>query len=139
MAAPVSHGRGGKHLSKLNTCSTNNQGAANIRPDDTPYTDGEIVREGPVGDQGDGTYSSGRGGRGNIGADLQPGQQVGDADYIPETATREIKDENYHYGRGGAGNEIHHDKKEKTVDQHGFQVKVPQDSLKDKVKHIFHK
>lgn len=40
----VSHGRGG---------------AANIGKDSTPYTDGEIVREGPVGDQGDGPYSSG--------------------------------------------------------------------------------
>lgn len=40
----VSHGRGG---------------AANIRPDDQAYADGEITREGPVGDQGDGAYSAG--------------------------------------------------------------------------------
>lgn len=40
----VSHGRGG---------------AGNIAPDETRYTDGEIVREGPVGDQGDGAYSTG--------------------------------------------------------------------------------
>jgi hypothetical protein len=40
----VSHGRGG---------------AGNIEPDSQIYTDGEIVREGPVGDQGDGAYSTG--------------------------------------------------------------------------------
>ncbi len=40
----VSHGRGG---------------AGNIEPDSKTYTDGEIVREGPVGDQGDGAYSTG--------------------------------------------------------------------------------
>lgn len=120
----------------MNTGSLTSPGAANIRPDDTPYTDGEIVREGPVGDID--TYSSGRGGAGNIGKDLEPGQTV-DQDVIPETATKEFKNENYHYGRGGAGNEIHSSDKEKTVDQHGFPVKVPQESLKDKVKHIFHK
>ena len=40
----VSHGRGG---------------AGNIERDPTAYTDGAITREGPVGDQGDGAYSSG--------------------------------------------------------------------------------
>ena len=40
----VSHGRGG---------------AGNIAPDENTYADGEIVREGPLGDQGDGAYSSG--------------------------------------------------------------------------------
>lgn len=45
--APItSHGRGG---------------AGNIAADETPYTDGEIVREGPLGDQGDGPYSTGVG------------------------------------------------------------------------------
>ena len=40
----ISHGRGG---------------AGNITPDETPYADGGIVREGPLGDQGDGSYSAG--------------------------------------------------------------------------------
>lgn len=47
MAVEVSHGRGG---------------AGNINPDDTPYVDGEVVREGVVGSHGDGAYSAGRGG-----------------------------------------------------------------------------
>jgi hypothetical protein len=34
-------------------------GAANINADDMPYADGSIVREGHVGDQGDGAYSTG--------------------------------------------------------------------------------
>ncbi|CAD6564261.1 MAG: hypothetical protein ASARMPREDX12_002604 [Alectoria sarmentosa] len=33
--------------------------AGNIEHDEKAYTDGEIVREGPLGDQGDGVYSSG--------------------------------------------------------------------------------
>ena len=117
-------------------------GAAYIRPDDTPYADGEITREGPVGDQGDGPYSAGRGGAGNIGSEggHTSGQQIGDEDIVPETATRPAKDhENYHYGRGGAGNEIHHTKKQETVSQYGFEKKVPQESFKDKVKELFHK
>ncbi|CAI7564335.1 unnamed protein product [Penicillium palitans] len=40
----VSHGRGGQ---------------GNIGHDTTEYVDGEIVREGPYGDQGDGAYSAG--------------------------------------------------------------------------------
>lgn len=40
----ISHGRGG---------------AGNINPDENAYTDGEIVREGPLGTQGDGAYSTG--------------------------------------------------------------------------------
>lgn len=116
------------------------EGAANIRPDDTPYADGEIVREGPVGDQGDGPYSAGRGGAGNIAKDAVSGGQVGDSDVIPETAVREAKHENYHYGRGGAGNEFHSKpKEEEKIVQYGFEKKVPHDSLKDRVKDIFHK
>ena len=34
-------------------------GQGNIGADPTPYVDGEIVRSGPVGDQGDGAYSAG--------------------------------------------------------------------------------
>lgn len=114
-------------------------GAANISADDTVYADGEITREGPYGDQGDGAYSAGRGGAGNIDKGAIGGQQVGDEDIVPETATRVAKDENYHYGRGGAGNTIHKKEKHETVEQHGFEKKVPHDSLKDKVKELFHK
>ena len=91
-------------------------GAANITPDDTPYTDGEIVREGQVGDQGDGKYSSGRGGTGNVVG--QPTHKAGglphDEDIVPETATRIAKEESHHFGRGGSGNVQHvHEKKER--------------------------
>ncbi|OCT48787.1 hypothetical protein CLCR_05250 [Cladophialophora carrionii] len=102
--ANVSHGRGG---------------AANIKPDTQTYVDGEIVREGPVGNQGDGPYSAGRGGAGNI--DHQGGKAhtaPADADVIPETATRIAKEESHHVGRGGAGNELHvHDKKTGFMDK----------------------
>jgi hypothetical protein len=48
MSAPeVSHGRGG---------------AGNINPDNTKYVDGEVVRVGAEGSQGDGAFSTGRGG-----------------------------------------------------------------------------
>ncbi|MCJ1298468.1 hypothetical protein MMC08_001258 [Hypocenomyce scalaris] len=88
----VSHGRGG---------------AANIRPDPTPYADGEIVREGPVGDQGDGAFSTGRGGTANIGSPhVKPTLKApGDEDIVPETAIKPGEAyENYHTGRGGEGN-----------------------------------
>ncbi|MCJ1330954.1 hypothetical protein MMC10_007641 [Thelotrema lepadinum] len=88
-SAQVSHGRGG---------------AANIAPDQNTYTDGSIVREGPVGDQGTGAFSAGRGGTGNIGSPhLKPTGVAGDADVVPETALRPEYD-NYHTGRGGEGN-----------------------------------
>lgn len=118
-------------------------GAANFRPDDSPYTDGEIVREGPVGDQGDGPYSAGRGGAGNIDKDGTPDRQVvGDETVVPEAATREHREDNYHFGRGGAGNEWHEKPqkpKKKTVSQAGFEKEVPEESLKDKIKDVFHK
>jgi hypothetical protein len=89
-------------------------GAANIRPDDTPYTDGGIVREGREGDQGDGPYSAGRGGTGNIGGQpIEGAHAPHDSDMVPETAMRVQKEESHHIGRGGAGNEAHvHQKKE---------------------------
>ncbi|KAL9125573.1 MAG: hypothetical protein Q9217_005238 [Psora testacea] len=107
--APSSHGRGG---------------AGNIAPDsDTIYVDGEIVREGPIGDQGDGAYSTGRGGAGNINSPgLKPTKkQPGDVDVVPETAIRRSGEghENYHVGRGGEGN-AHKEKHEK----HGLMDKV---------------
>ncbi|KAK3941492.1 hypothetical protein QBC46DRAFT_382322 [Diplogelasinospora grovesii] len=93
MAAPeVSHGRGG---------------AGNINPDDTPYTDGEVVRAGAEGSHGDGAFSTGRGGTGNIGDAHKPqAAKRLDKEIIPETATRPSQDNSdYHTGRGGAGNE----------------------------------
>jgi len=104
MAANVSHGRGG---------------VANIGPDDTPYTDGEIVREGPTGNQGDGPYSAGRGGAGNIDKDgVAAGTTPHDTEIVPETATRIVKEESHHVGRGGAGNEQHvHEKKPSILDK----------------------
>ena len=112
-------------------------GAANFARDETPYTDGEITREGPVGTQGDGPYSAGRGGVGNIDKDGVAQPKVGDEDIVPETAIRESKNEPMHFGRGGAGNEVK--KKQQTAEQHGFEKKVPHDSLKDKVKEVFTK
>ena len=105
-------------------------GAANIAPDDTVYTDGEIVREGPVGDQGDGKYSSGRGGVGNVVG--QPVNKAGglphDDDMVPETATRTAREESHHFGRGGAGNTHHvHEKKGKEGG-----------GMLDKAKHALH-
>ncbi|KAK0515714.1 hypothetical protein JMJ35_001748 [Cladonia borealis] len=101
----ISHGRGG---------------AGNITPDPTSYADGGIVREGPLGDQGDGSYSAGRGGAGNISSPgLHPtkGKIPGDADVVPETATKVLgADYNkFHVGRGGEGN-IHREGKEKGVE-----------------------
>ncbi|KAL4918774.1 hypothetical protein BDW62DRAFT_180342 [Aspergillus aurantiobrunneus] len=87
----VSHGRGGQ---------------GNICPDSTEYIDGGIVREGPVGDQGDGAYSAGRGGAGNIGSPhAKPTTKVPhDTEFIPEISVRPSMDGDYHTGRGGQGN-----------------------------------
>ncbi|PGH03303.1 hypothetical protein GX51_04173 [Blastomyces parvus] len=87
----VSHGRGGQ---------------GNINPDPIQYADAEIVRQGPEGDQGDGAYSAGRGGAGNIGsAGVHPvSSEVHDTDIIPELAIRPSQDGDYHTGRGGLGN-----------------------------------
>jgi len=115
------------------TCAS---GAGNIRPDDTLYTDGEIIREGPVGDQGDGPYSAGRGGVGNIDHDGSTGDhttgRAGDDEYVPETATRPVKKEPQHFGRGGAGNEV------KKVNSQGYEEDVPHESMKDKIKDALH-
>ncbi|KAJ9656917.1 hypothetical protein H2198_004670 [Neophaeococcomyces mojaviensis] len=117
MSHNVSHGRGG---------------AANIRPDDTPYVDGEITREGPVGNQGDGPYSAGRGGAGNIDREPSVSGRAGDEDYVPETAIRPVKDEPQHFGRGGAGNEV------KKVNQHGSEKPAHSESIADKIKGVLH-
>ncbi|KAK1783664.1 hypothetical protein QBC45DRAFT_398486 [Copromyces sp. CBS 386.78] len=89
----VSHGRGG---------------AGNINPDDTKYVDGEVVRAGAEGSHGDGAFSTGRGGAANIGdAGVKPHRRA-DKDMIPDVAMRHSQEtENYHTGRGGAGNQHH--------------------------------
>ncbi|KAL1986723.1 hypothetical protein VTN96DRAFT_5928 [Rasamsonia emersonii] len=87
----VSHGRGGQ---------------GNIGADPTKYVDGEIVRKGPVGDQGDGAYSAGRGGAGNIGSpNVRPSTpgKAHDTEVVPEISIRP-SDGDYHTGRGGQGN-----------------------------------
>jgi hypothetical protein len=103
-------------------------GAANIGPDTNTYVDGEITREGPVGNQGDGSYSAGRGGAGNIDHEAGTAKHGAphDSDIVPETATRIAKEESHHVGRGGAGNEQHaHAKKEEhKKDGGGFVEKI---------------
>ncbi|TVY84988.1 hypothetical protein LSUE1_G000346 [Lachnellula suecica] len=86
----ASHGRGG---------------AGNIGVDNTPYGDGEIVREGVVGDHGDGAFSSGRGGAANIGSPGLKATKRNDEVVVPEVALRpSMENENFHVGRGGEGN-----------------------------------
>jgi len=85
----VSHGRGG---------------AGNIGADPTPYVDGEITREGVVGDHGDGAYGTGRGGAGNVGSPGLAPTNRKDSEVVPEVALRPSSDEPVHTGRGGAGN-----------------------------------
>ncbi|POS71970.1 hypothetical protein DHEL01_v209633 [Diaporthe helianthi] len=92
MSAPVSHGRGGQ---------------GNVFPDDTKYTDGEVVREGEAGTG----VSTGRGGAANI-SDNNASAPRTDKEVVPEAATRpSAENQEYHTGRGGEGN-IHHAHKE---------------------------
>ncbi|KAL6878676.1 hypothetical protein J3F83DRAFT_723497 [Trichoderma novae-zelandiae] len=91
MTTEVSHGRGG---------------AGNIDVDDTKYVDGEVVRSGIVGSHGDGAFSAGRGGAGNIVDVGTASTHRNDTDFVPEVAVRASEDaQGYHTGRGGAGNE----------------------------------
>ena len=88
------------------------------------YADGEIVRVGTPGDHGDGAYSSGRGGQGNIGAPGRPhSAHRNDADSIPPAAVREGAESDHHVGRGGQGNVV----------KNGVEKKHPT-SLADKLK-----
>jgi len=73
----------------------------NFRPDNMKYVDGEIVRAGRQGDQGDGPFSTGRGGSGNIGASKSPFTKPADKDVVPDQATKIEKFESHHVGRGG--------------------------------------
>lgn len=106
------------------------------------------MREGPVGDQGDGAYSAGvshphpliinaitdcgqRGGVGNIGSpSVKPKSgKPHDGDVIPELDVKEPYDD-YHTGRGGAGNE-HHEGREKK--EHDINHTGLADKLKNKI------
>ncbi|KAI9887049.1 MAG: hypothetical protein M1823_001121 [Watsoniomyces obsoletus] len=67
--------------------------------------DGEIVREGPIGDANQGAFSTGRGGQGNIGSPGMKPVHRDSQDVIPEAAMRpSMEDRDYHIGRGGQGN-----------------------------------
>lgn len=117
----VSHGRGGQ---------------GNIGADPTTYVDGEIVRSGPVGDQGDGAYSAGRGGAGNIGSPhIRPATPgvVHDSVVVPDMALRNSLDGDYHTGRGGQGN-VHLDENHKTHKQKQSES-TTYEGLADKLKH----
>ncbi|EQB43787.1 hypothetical protein CGLO_17517 [Colletotrichum gloeosporioides Cg-14] len=161
MTAEVSHGRGG---------------AGNINPDDTQYVDGEVVRTGPVGSQGHGAYSAGRGGTqhtrflisippapcgigamssrsrpsphrlcaGNIGDAGSAPAPRSDKDLVPEEAYRpSTENQDYHGGRGGAGNahkSIDHEKKAAAQARADGTAGVSvADKLKAKILAPFHK
>ena len=69
------------------------------------YGDGEVVRQGVVGDHGDGAFSTGRGGVANIGSPGLPATKRKDDILVPEAALRpSMEDQTYHTGRGGEGN-----------------------------------
>lgn len=113
-----SHGRGG---------------IGNFAPDNTKYVDGEIVRAGPEGDQGDGPFSTGRGGSANIGAKGSPVIAAADKDVVPPQAMKIEKQESHHVGRGGAGNETHmHTHKHHDGTEHAGHGGLA-DKLKDKI------
>jgi hypothetical protein len=58
-----------------------------------------------VGDHGDGAFSTGRGGAANIGSPKVAATQRKDDISVPEVALRpSMENENFHAGRGGAGN-----------------------------------
>jgi len=107
----VSHGRGG---------------TGNISKDDTPYGDGEIVRQGIEG-EGGAAFSTGRGGAANIGSPGLKAVQRTDDEIIPDSAIRQsLEGQNVHVGRGGAGNVLPTDDK---VQMHRGLA----DKLKDKL------
>ncbi|KAF4631530.1 hypothetical protein G7Y89_g6612 [Cudoniella acicularis] len=115
----VSHGRGG---------------AGNISKDSTPYGDGEIVREGVIGDHGDGAFSTGRGGAANIGSPGMKATERKDEVAIPEVALRpSMEGENFHVGRGGGGN-VHVAEEPPKKHPEGLADKLKNKLFKKKVK-----
>ncbi|KAG8416939.1 hypothetical protein J3459_013489 [Metarhizium acridum] len=120
MAVEVSHGRGG---------------AGNINPDKTEYVDGGSRPRRSRGEHGDGAYSAGRGGAGNIGDVGSAPAARKDKDVVPESAYRASQDnQDYHTGRGGAGNEhVADGHGKKAADKTGESAAAPV-SLADKLK-----
>ncbi|PHH89499.1 hypothetical protein CDD83_5964 [Cordyceps sp. RAO-2017] len=121
MSAETSHGRGG---------------AGNFNADKTEYVDGEVVRLGDEGSHGDGAYSAGRGGAGNI-ADVgtATGQRK-DQEVVPDAAIRASQDnkQDFHTGRGGAGNEHTSMDSDRRSTAAKSQTKGPATSLADRLK-----
>ena len=68
------------------------------------------MRVGTPGSHGDGAFSSGRGGVGNIGSprEAHSGKRA-DQEHIPPFALRPEEDGNHHVGRGGQGNVVKKD------------------------------
>lgn len=64
------------------------------------------MREGVVGDHGDGAYSVGRGGAANIGAPGHPSVKRNDNEFVPTAAVHPSSEEGRKQlvGRGGQGN-----------------------------------
>ena len=108
-------------------------GAGNIGYDATEYHDGSITREGIQG-QGEGDFSTGRGGAGNMAKSplMRPtdGSPRTSSDYIPEDVLRKPQ-ENFHTGRGGEGN-VHKEK------YGGHSHSPDRKGAMDKIKHALH-
>ncbi|KAI0408872.1 hypothetical protein F4802DRAFT_593734 [Xylaria palmicola] len=115
----VSHGRGG---------------AGNINPDDTPYVDGSIVRQGEVGSHQDGAYSTGRGGAANIADKAIPPAPRADKDFVPAEAVRPSMEGDFHTGRGGAAN-VNRTADQPETTAAAPAAKPPNQGLADKLKH----
>ncbi|KAK5124312.1 hypothetical protein LTR85_002015 [Meristemomyces frigidus] len=141
----VSTGRGGKHFPNRDSGRSPTDfisGAGNIGEDKNTYVDGDIVREGVVGESERPEYSAGRGGAGNmVGSPRSGSPRIGSPragtpvsaseEVIPETAMRPADgQENFHTGRGGQGN-VHKDK----YGGHSSPQGGRKQSIVDKAKH----
>lgn len=97
------------------------------------YGDGEIVREGAVGDHEDGAFSTGRGGVANIGSPKIEASKRTDHEAIPESALRPSSEhDTYHTGRGGEGNIHEADKAAKPKHPVGLADKLKNKLFKNK-------
>jgi len=97
------------------------------------YGDGEIVREGIIGDHHDGAFSTGRGGAANIGSPGMKATERKDEIAIPEVALRpSMEGENFHVGRGGEGN-VHVAKDDATKHPVGLADKLKNKLFKKKI------
>nr|KMM69541.1 hypothetical protein CPAG_05856 [Coccidioides posadasii RMSCC 3488] len=112
----VCHGRGGINPLCPSVLFISNPWDKGIYTPTAPCT--AITRQGEENDQGDGAYSAGRGGAGNIGPrGAKPTSQTPhDVDVIPPLAIRPSMEGDYHVGRGGLGNISHGlDRKKETL------------------------